>query len=304
MLTALGHAQIPQNQPELCGRPGQTIPVPEGTTFSYSADGAPANLTMTIKDGSAKTVDLGVADAIPQVCPIAGNRLLVFGNVAGEDGPHVWIMNQVDGRVIDHIGSRGPVLSPDQRWLMYRQFYPPRVQIVTENYLLYDLAKDAAGNREWDGDPGYPRPEGREVYPVTANNIPLHPMDKLEPLHDFTSESFYWSSDSRFVAFADFTGHTESIVLVRVGDRDLTTYVHPLRDSEICEGGSQTAYTIQAATLHSVEFLPAASSLPGVWAHFSNIPCRHPLSQPLRLHAEDFKPAEIELHERIRPPKK
>jgi hypothetical protein len=298
-----GHSQILQDQPELCGKPGETVPLPEGTTFTYS-DGLPADLTIKLRDGSMKTINLEVASSVPQVCPIAGDRLLVFGTVVDEDGPHVWILSQIDGKVLDHIGSRDPVVSPNQHWLVYRKFYPPRVEIVTESYLLYDLTKDAAGNRLRNEEPGYPVRPGRQVYPVTAHHIPFHIMDSLEPLHEFVSESLFWSSDSRFVAFADSTGGTESVVLVKVDERDLTTYVHSLKANEICEGETQSGSTMPAAMLNNVEFIHAAASGTDIWAYFSNIPCRQPARQPLRVRTEDFKPAAIELHERIRPPKK
>lgn len=299
VFAASAQAQIPQNRPELCGKHGQTVPLPDGTTFSYS-DGLPSDLTLKLMDGTAKTVDLQLADGVPQVCPIAGSRLLVFGTVAGEDGPHVWIVSQIDGSVLDHIGSRGPVVSPDQHWLIYRQFYPRNVEIVAEFYFLYDLTSDMARNRPRQQEPGHPVPAGRQVYPVTANHLPLGHAESLEPLHEFESESFFWSPDSQFVAFADATSDAKSIVLVKVGNNNLITYTHTLKENEICGGRAGMGGVLGPAMLHSIEFVPAEAPLPDIWATFSQIRCE----EPLRLHAQDFKPAEIEIHKRIQPPKK
>lgn len=289
-------AQIPQYRPELCGKPGQTVPLPPGTMFSYPAVEGRANLTLLLKDGSAKTIDLVLPSSVPQVCPIAGDKLLVFGDFA--DGPHVWIISQIDGKVLDHIGSRTPVVSPDQHWLIYRQFYPRNAVIIAEFYFLYDLTKDAAGNLPRKPEPGWHDPGGRQVYPVTTNHFPLGHDEKAEPTHEFVSQSFYWSADSRFVAFADWTGGTESIVLVKAGEDDLKTYIRPLAPGVLCETGAPTVN--RAATLQNVEFIPTAAALPDVWAHFSDIPCRHPAKQPLQFHAGDFRPAAIELHEKIK----
>ncbi len=299
VLIATAQAQILQNCPALCGKPGQPVPLPEGMTFS-TADGLPADLTLKLKDGTAKTVDLELASSIPQICPIAEDRLLVFGTVVGEDGPHVWIVSQIDGRVLDHIGSRNPTVSPDQHWLIYRQFYPPHVEIPADFYLLYDLSKDAAANRPPELDSRFPRSSGRQVYPVTADHFAPRYDEALEPTHEFDSESFFWSPDSRFVAFADVTDAAKAIVVVRVGDNNLITYTHTLKEKEICANRNDLGSTLPSAALHSVEFVPAQGPLPDIWATFSGIRCE----DPLRLHAQDFKPAEIEIHKKIQPPKK
>lgn len=293
-------AQILQNQPELCGKPGVAVALPEGTSFTYT-DGLSASLTLKLKNGTSKTVDLVLASSVPQVCPLEGSRLLVFGTVVGQDGPHVWIISQIDGAVLDHIGSRDPVLSPDQHWLIYRQFYPPHVEVVAEFYLLYNLAKDATGNSPPEIDRRFPRPSGRQVYPVTSDHFPHRHDEVLEPTHEFESESFYWSPDSRFVVFADTTATgSKTIILVKVEESDITTYTHPLQEGEICANRTDLRGVLRGAILHGVEFIPTQAPLPDVWATFSGIRC----DDPLRLRAQDFKQAAVEVHKKISPPKK
>lgn len=296
---AFGRSQILQNRPELCGNPGRAVPLPEGTVFE-TADGLPANFTLKLKDGGSKTVVLRIASSVLQVCPIAGDRLLVFGYV-GRDGPWVTILSRIDGREIDTIASRNPMVSPDQHWLIYRDFYPASATLVDEAYLLYDLTKDEAGNRPPKLDRRLPRSNGRQVYPVTTDHFAGRSDEMPEPAHGFVSDSFYWSPDSRFVAFGDGTpANPKSIILVKVGEADLTTYVHTVKEGEICASRGDLRGVLRGATLHNVEFFSAKAPLPDVWATFSGIRC----DEPLRLHSEDFKKADIEVHRKYPTPKK
>ena len=168
-------------------------------------------------------------------------------------------------------------------------------------YYLYDLTKDKTANLPRKPEPGWRDPGGRQVYPVTANHFPHGHDEELEPTHEFESESFFWSPDSRYVGFADATGGTESVVLVRVGERDLTTYVHPLKAAELCAAGVRPEGL--GATLTNIESSATGGALPEIGAYFSNITCHEALNQPLRLHPEDFKPAKIEVHQKIHRPK-
>jgi hypothetical protein len=272
--------------------------LPGGTVFRTSEGFG--ELTLKLKDGTMKTADLGLASDVVQVCPIAGDRLLVFESVLGGDGPHVTILSQIDGRELDRIGSRDPSVSPDQHWLVYRQFYAPRAPITTEAYMLYNLSTDRHANRAPELESKIPRPGGRQLYPVTTDGFFRRDDEVLEPLHDFASESFYWSADSRFVAFADATDTSKKLVLAEVSDSGLTAYVHSLRAGEICPNTSGLGDTLWPAMLHNVEFIPAQGTRPDVWATFSGIRC----NEPLRLHAQDFTRAEVEVHQRIRPAKK
>lgn len=302
-LMAAAQGQILQNRSALCGKPGETVPLPEGTVFSPDPGGFSGKLVLKLSNGSTKAVNLGLAFQVLQVCPISQSRLLVFYSVP-RDGPFVSVISQRDGTEIEGIGSRDPVVSPDQHWIVYREYYPARAVISTEAYMLYDLTKDPVANRPPGWDPKGARDFGRQIYSVTADGFARNSDEEVEPTHSFTSDSFYWSSDSRFVAFADDDHNGEVIVIVRMSERGPTTYVHHLAANELCEGTTDSAPLPESARLDNVEFISTASSGWELWAHFSHIPCHQPTPQPLRFRSSDFKPAAVEIHKKIRSPGK
>jgi hypothetical protein len=298
-------AQVPQDRPELCGKPNQAVPLPRGTDFVWTP--TTAELRLSLKDGTSKTIDLEQADTVPQVCPIDGDRLLVFGTVRGEDGPFVWIISRKDGTKLDLLGSRSPVVSPDQQWIVYRHFYPRRSEILTESYLLYHLSEDPAANRLPAEVPGETNPPGRQIYPVTADHAPFNNI-LYDPkrVHAFASESFYWSPDSKYLAFADrlVNGETDiaSIVMVRVGTKDLATYVHELNTKEMCGGAEPNPNIAATATLHGAEFGLGQGGLPELSARFFPYERQSAINPactaPVQLRSPDLKPAEIEIHDK------
>ena len=96
----------------------------------------------------SKTLDLGIVEDVPQVCPISGDRLLVFGHIAGGDGPELSIISGIDGQILDRLEGRDPTVSPDQLWIVRRGWYGRFFEILTEEYFLYDLTKSRAANAD------------------------------------------------------------------------------------------------------------------------------------------------------------
>ena len=133
LAASLGLAQIPQERPELCGGSAKTVPLPAGTMFSFSQTAS--DFTFKLSNGATKTLDLDPAEEMLQVCPIAGDRLLVFGTVGGGHGPSIWIISRVDGAKLDVLELRSPTVSPDQQWVAYRRFYPRFSEICGDDYL-------------------------------------------------------------------------------------------------------------------------------------------------------------------------
>ena len=268
-LSAPAWSQIPQDRPALCGNPDRPVPVPPGIVAITAL--ASADITLTLSGGSRKSLELtGPNDGIRQVCPLNHDRLLVFGPVNRDDGYIVWIISQVDGVILDVFGARNPQVSPDQHWLVYRQRYPSVVENVFEQYLLYDLTKTPAENASANANPHFKPPPGRMEYPVTAGRTRLENLEVAPgQRHEFASETFFWSPDSRFVVFGDrMAGHV-SVVAVSVVGKDTVTYLHQLFRTEICDSAGPKVALDGFARLSNVDFGIAPSSVPRFSAHFS-----------------------------------
>ena len=296
--------QIAQDRPELCGDSAGALLVPTGISSVTIPEGA--NLTINLRDGSQKTLELDGPDEIRQVCPISRDRLLVFGPVRGGDGYIVWILSLADGSILDIFGARDPRVSPDQHWLVSRVRYPTVVELVFEEYVLYDLSKDAKAN-EAPGFTPQKRPSpGRIVFPITPNHKRLDHFDIPPPelRHEFASQSIFWSPDSRFLAFGDRMAHETSVVVIDLGKKELPAYVHRLTLEELCTGRDLAPEITEHVTLEKVEFGSMEDNLPSLRAHFSfdfgpalgSATCT---KAPL-LHSRNLTRAPVEMHKRMR----
>ena len=294
--------QIPQDQPQLCGGAGSTTALPEGTTAVTTVGGA--DLTIKLLNGASKTLELDGPDNIEEVCPLGSDRLLVFGPIGGGDGYIVWIISQFDGRVLDRLGARDPSVSPNQHWLVYRQRYPPVVQVVFEQYLLYDITKGAVANHVEGITPQRPHPPGKLIYPVTEGRARLDDFDlPLDQHHEFASTGFFWSPDSTFVAFGDRAGNAISIVIVRVASGEPKAYAFPVNLTSLCNSNRITNDVVSSLLVSRVEFSNVTGEVPGLRADFTS---SNPLAprgadlcaRTLQVHPTDLKPAEVEVHKR------
>lgn len=231
-LGGAAYAQIAQDRPELCSSLNP-VPLPLGMNAVLKRPGV--DLTIRLTDQSSKTIYLPSPDAIRQVCPLPDYRVAAFGVLRGGDGYGVWILSERDGTILDTMGSRDPRLSPDGRWLIYRERYPTRSAGPFEQYLLYDLARSPAENRLAGSGSRYP--PGRLVYPVTAGRTRLEDLKvPADRYHAFVGKAFFWSADSKTVVFADRVGAAASIVVIKIDGDDPTAYVHALTAQEVCAG--------------------------------------------------------------------
>ena len=302
-LSPLTWGQIPQDRAELCGSADHSIPVPRGITAASWFAGA--DLTIKLRDGSLKTLELDGPDGIRQVCPLSQDRLLVFGSVPGDGGYIIWILSEVDGSIENVFGARNPRVSPDQHYLVYRRRYPTVVEVVYEEYLLYDLTRGAAANQSPGTTPQSRPAPGRLVFPITANRARLDDL-KVTPdqYHRFAAESFFWSPDSKFVVFADRAGGNTSVVVIDVAGKELPAYVHGLNPSDICLGDALGPELTAGARLSKVEFGTTSEDLPSVWAHFSfdtlSAPRGTTCTKAPLLHSGNLKRAAVEFHKPIK----
>src|SRR4051812_20198962 len=103
------------------------------------------------------------------------------------------------------------------------------VGVQSEQYMLYDLLASAQANRH--GSTPYTSDiPGDVIYPAASGGEPTDVADVPDSArHDFRSGSFYWSPDSRYLAFADDVGESLSMVLVSVDSGKIRSFVHEVR---------------------------------------------------------------------------
>jgi len=277
-------AQVAQDHPMLCGS-YSPIALPESVTAEVDRSNGVATLTLKTTNGIERIRLPGVQREIQQVCPLQGGRLVIFG---AHDGYTVHIVDTASGRVLDSFSSYSPSMSPNGRWLAMRAFYPTHTEFpVSEQYMLYDLAGTAQSNRYGIG-PYTSEMPGKTVYPASPNYAPFSVIDISEAArHEFKSQSFHWSLDSRYFTFADRVGKTTSLILVATDGQNPETFIHSLARAEICAG---ELAVIQGEQIHS-----SADSNVTVVANVvgSEGGCG---SRTLTVTLNDFKRAEIEQH--------
>jgi hypothetical protein len=137
-LPSLAVAQILQNHPEICGKPGGYVRLSDGITATSTG----LEFTLQIRTG-ASTVDvkLGSVDEVQEVCPLANNRVAIFSRAGDTQTYSIHVVDATNGRVIESFDVRSPATSPDQRWLAARQFFPAQMQSPMEIYGVYDLVR-------------------------------------------------------------------------------------------------------------------------------------------------------------------
>lgn len=92
----------------------------------------------------------------------------MFGDYGGTD---VFIVDKAKASILDSFLSFDPVMSPDQRWIVYQKTFPLHGVEATEEYLIYDLTKSPAQNRP-DGDTTNHEDVGTTIYPPGMKNLP------------------------------------------------------------------------------------------------------------------------------------
>jgi hypothetical protein len=283
----LTHAQVTQDHPELCGRPGTSVPIPAGLTFSMD----PSDFRTELHDHAAnKTIPFpAIMQSIPQVCPVSSDEAVVFG-LATPVLYNLELVRVSDGTLLDSFYGYTPLIAPNQRWLSRRKFYPAHAA-SSEEYLIYDLTQDWAYNRE----PGIQRSDmdlvGKVIYPAVAGDWPFYNVDlPNSQTHTFRSDSFYWAPDSNALIFADSVDDRLSLVLVTFEHDAIKAYTYGLNDSEACPGSTVTF----PPTLSGGDVSVAVSGRREIHAGFrtGDSACKGTLT----LQSGDFKPAAPEVH--------
>jgi hypothetical protein len=295
-------AQIAQEKPELCGM-GGTVAVPAGVTAAPNLDSMWGSVLAIKGDTGTSEIPFD-GRHVEQVCPLSGNRLLAFGQMAPA-AYYAAIIDLKDAKLVDGFRSWGaPVISPDQRWLIMKAFYPEHSDApFSDEYLLYDLTRDRAGNTKPGVTQYTEEMRGRVVYPAVDRGTPFESFN-LPPNEQHNSRStwYYWASDSSAVLFADSVEAVVSVVLVRTDSDPPRTYVHAITPSEVCEQGPDGKIAggpgSTSLMLSDADVGPEQGGDRTITARFSPLApdeggCR---TKQAVLHESDFKPAPLEAH--------
>lgn len=284
--------QVSQDHPELCGTPSANVPLPH-IIVGASVDHTSGVSTLTFRTGSITTITLpGVHEEIRQICPMPNGEFVVFGWATG---PYDVIILDKAMRNVVNFYAYDPVMSPNQRWIIMRHFYPPQSELPNEEeYLLYDLNNSPA-----DNEIAVLAPEtqgtaiGQVVYPVVPNNAPfLTPGVPENQLHRFRSSSFYWAPDSAAVAFADSVQGVLSVVLVSISGGKITTVVKP-QICSVSSSGHPEAFDTNVTEMQ-VGPLQGDDRVIQMNVVSDNSHCK---SGSMVLHLADFEAPAIETHQ-------
>jgi hypothetical protein len=286
------------SEPDPCG-PGFRRQLPQNFSVLIDKGGGPARIRFRLKDSSVDIEFPSVTDEFREACQISDQRLLVFGVVAGPPLYHVGIVDSQNGVLVDSFYAYSPALSPGKRWLIMRRFYPPHAGVdFSEQYFIYDMQKSPAENRiAYADEPSLGDAVGTLIYPVEANNKPYEHVNLQDSeIHSFSSHGFYWSMDSKAVAFADSTRDGLSLVLVSIRDNVFRTYVHLLSVNDVCSPPIKSQ-RIPYLLLSSAQLTPSSNGTYDVHAELSaggSMPgCQ---AKPIDLAEKDFEPAKLQRH--------
>jgi hypothetical protein len=282
-------AQITQSHPELCGRPGASIPVPEGVRWVPPLSDHPYASTLFLKNGEGeRRIDLG--PTMDQICPLPGDQLVLFGEF--NDNYGIDRIDRKTAAIIDSFAGRDPMMSPDQHWLIMRPYRHFRSQLSnSEEYLLYDLTADAEENRMKGLTQFTAYLVGRPVYPVPDDRVPFAFENQPPELtHTFRSEAFQWAPDSSAVVFADSVMNKLSIIVVQIRPSGPATLVLPIDASGVCEPQVSDNADYPVPTVAGIDF---GSSDTLIIYFAASGPCK---SAHMTLHPEDFRAPTPEVH--------
>jgi hypothetical protein len=181
-------------------------------------------VTITSSDGREKVVKLPWEfSQIVSISRTPNDEAIVTADLTGMIQAFC-IIDLREGKITDNIALYDPIISPDRRFILFNNWYPPHVG-GEEMYRIYDVLKTPRENtcgyrendpRHEDLDGGY---RGFQVYPQTPGQILCTSEDDED---DNSGFDFLWDTDSSKVVFADVKSGVMSLILVTMphGDHD------------------------------------------------------------------------------------
>ena len=237
---------------------------------------------------------------ITEVCPLSDGRLVVFGYYGGTG---VFIVDRAKASVVDTFASSDPVMSPDQRWIVYVKMYPLHGVEGTDEYLIYDLTKSPAQNRP-DGDVKNATDVGAVIFPPGQKNLGGDNIGvPREQLH-YNLSGFYWAADSQAVLFvdavADAVNIAKKIILVTLDEKGApTAWEHLITASDVC-GSEIPGVSAGLRPMDRAEVGPDRGGTRAIIVDLHSDDRRCP-TRAVQLYESDFQPAKTEVHIRQEP---
>jgi hypothetical protein len=283
--------QILHTATKSCGNSEVVPPVAQGVTATVDKEG---HAELFIGGGTAG-IDLegnGVIYQIAEVCSLTGGRLAVFGDVG--NGAIIDIVDVVKQSLVDSFWGFGPVISPDRRWIAFRNPYPP-VTDASDVALIYDLTKSPDKNRPV-GNKDRLADVGAVIFPLGINDASVDTVGLPDEQVHYLVSGYSWAPDSRAIAFVESTPAIprQAVLVTLDGQGGSTAFVHPLSNAEMC--GPGFAGEPEGMQVKSIEVGPSQAGDRLVTADFKpyNPSC---LTHTVQLHQSDFQPAKPEVHE-------
>ncbi|MBI3664157.1 MAG: hypothetical protein HY234_14055 [Acidobacteria bacterium] len=216
-------------------------------------------------------------DAIQVLSP---SKTVILGRVQAS----VQIVTVVDNetaRVTDSFLCFRPVVSPSGQFVAYVKVFPIHfVEGVSNEYLIYDFESTAVENR----GPGIPITNdidvGFPIFPLGSSNLPGDNVSVVEKdRHMLASERFFWSADSKNLAFVDWSNGRASIVVAEIsrGSRIPRIASKPLDPQEISNSEHCKEYRDKLAfsfVVTQIEFLSFQGSHVRLKFRFNDPGCK------------------------------
>ena len=215
--------------------------------------------SLNIRSSTGKSSVVGIPRVYAQVDSISrapGDKAIVVADCGGTCSGFM-IMDLNQGKLIDDIRTFTPHISPDRRFVLYANWFPPHGDSAEWLYHLYDLLKTPRENtcgyesnnpqhQNLDGDM-----RGFQVYPQKPGQVLC--LDLPDEDDGTMGFDFTWAPDSSKVVFATVRDDgimSLVLVIMPVGAKDLpiTSTYALVGENNVCEG-------LQTCDFHVVQSL-------------------------------------------------
>ena len=193
----------------------------------------------------------------------------------------VVLLDISSGAVNDKLLCFYPSVSPDGTRIAYVKVYPIHfMENVSNEYLIYDLSRSPADNRNAGIAGNDDTNVGAAIYPLGSKNVPGDNLNVPSSLsHQLASDGFFWSPDSKKVVFADRTNGSNFLVAVDLsaGVKNPSVAELPLESEKIINRDHCQEYSRKEAyafNVSKVEFSDASSSVLKLHFNFPIPSCR------------------------------